>query len=100
MNLANRLKRLEQRLGPPPPPMSQQVRDRAQFAAFSDEELTSLIDRMQASGAASLGDLFVEGAPELRDILQRTETAVNAAALEMTGKSYAELLREEAEGQQ
>ena len=44
MNLSHRLKRLEQRLGPPPPPITQQV-ESAAFASISMEELILLIER-------------------------------------------------------
>jgi hypothetical protein len=67
------------------------------------EELTLLEDRWQASeasGATSLLDIFGEGTPEREDVLRRLEPALDVTALKMTGKSYADLLREEAEGQQ
>ena len=102
-SLANRLKRLEQRLGPAPAPISHQVSVRAWTTAFSMEELTSLEERWaasEASGATSLLDIFAEGTTEREDVLRRLEPALDAISLEMTGKSYAELLREEAEGQQ
>jgi hypothetical protein len=101
-NLANRLKRLEQRLGPPQR-ISQQVSARAWCTAFSMEELALFEDRWQASGASetpSLLDIFGEGTPERQDVLRRLEPVLDVIALETTGKSYTELLREEAEGLQ
>ena len=101
MNLANRLKRLEQRVGPVPAPISHQVSVRAWILAFSMEELTLLEERWAASeaaGATSLLDIFLEGTTERQDVLRKLEPALDAMALEMTGKSYTELLREEAEG--
>jgi hypothetical protein len=103
VKLANRLKRLEQCLGPTPPPISHQVSIRAWTTAFSMEELTLLEDRWvasEASGATSLLDIFAEGTTERQDVLRRLEPALDAISLKMTGKSHAELLREEAEGQQ
>lgn len=95
MNLSHRLKRLEQRLGPPPPPITQQV-ESAAFASISMEELILLIERARA---LERGDPF-EDTPVIQDIARRLGAAHEARALEMTGKTYAELLREEAEGQQ
>ena len=45
-------------------------------------------------------DIFAPGTPEREDILRRLEPALDAIAQEMTGKSYAELLRDEAEDQE
>jgi hypothetical protein len=67
------------------------------------EELALFEDRWQASGASettSLLDIFGEGTPERQEVLRRLEPVLDAIALETTGKSYTELLREEAEGQQ
>ena len=94
MNLANRLKRLEQRLGPPPPLIAQQVRAQA-LASVSDKELHLLIERAMA---LERGDPF-EDTPVIQDIDRRLVGACEALALEMTGKSYTELEREEAKGQ-
>jgi hypothetical protein len=99
-NLSGRLKRLEQRLGPAPAPISHRVSIRAWTTAFTMEELTLWEDRWvasEASGAISLLDIFTEGTPERQDVLRRLEPARDAMALEMTGMTYAELLREEAE---
>jgi hypothetical protein len=96
MNLANRLKRLEQRLGPAPPPVSHQVSIRAWMTAFRMEELTAFEDRWAASeaaGATSLLDIFAEGTSEREEILRRLEPVLDAMSREMTGKSY---VREEA----
>jgi hypothetical protein len=95
-NLANRLNRLERLLGPPPPPISRQVADRALATAFSIEELTSFEDRLQASGATSLVGIFAEGTTEHQEVLRRLEPALDKIAQEMAGKSFADLLREEA----
>ena len=103
MNLANRLKRLEQRLGRTWP-TSEQVFTRA-LAALRSEDLTSLIsmeglsDQASASGAATDGAFITEGTPETQEVLRRLELALDAAALEMTGKSYTELMRLEADSQ-
>ena len=50
MNLAKRLKRLEERLGPPPPPMAQQISAQS-LASLSTEELDLLIERAKVLGA-------------------------------------------------
>ena len=103
INLANRLKRLERRVGPAPAPISHQVSVRAWTTAFTMEELTLFEERWaasEASGATSLLDIFEEGTTERQDVLRQLEPALDAIALEIAGKSYAELLREEAEGQQ
>ena len=50
MNLAKRLKRLEERLGPPPPPMADQIRAQS-LASLSTEELDLLIERAKVLGA-------------------------------------------------
>ena len=94
MNLAKRLKRLEERLGPPPPPMAQQISDQS-IASLSTEELGLLLERAKV---LERGDPF-EDTPVFQDIARRLVRACEALALEMTGKSYAELLREEATGQ-
>ena len=94
MNLAKRLKRLEERLGPPPPPMAHQIRAQS-FASLSTEELDLFIERAKV---LERGDPF-EDTPVFQDIARRLVRACEALALEMTGKSYAELLREEATGQ-
>jgi hypothetical protein len=94
MNLAKRLERLEQRLGPPPPPIADQITVRA-LASFSTEELYLLEGRAMA---LERGDPF-EDTPVIQDIARRLARACEALALEMTGKSYAELLSEEAKGQ-
>ena len=102
-NLANRLNRLERRLGPTPAPISQQVTVRAWVTAFSMEELTLFEDRWtasEASGATSLLDIFAEGTKERQEVLRKLEPALDAISLEMTGKPYMELLREEAKEQQ
>jgi Family of unknown function (DUF5681) len=103
INLSNRLKRLEQRLGPAPAPISHRVSIRAWTTAFTMEELTLLEDRWaasEASGAKSLLDIFPEGTAERQDVLRKLKPALDAMALEMTGKTYVELLREEAEDQE
>ena len=94
MNLAKRLKRLEERLGPPPPPMAQQITTQS-LASLSTEELDLFIER---ATVLERGDPF-EDTPVFQDIHRRLVRACEALALEMTGKSYAELLREEATGQ-
>jgi hypothetical protein len=94
MNLSNRLKRLEQRLGPPPPPIADQVRTQA-LHSVSAEELDLLNERARA---LERGDPF-EDTQVIQDIARRLVMAYEALALEMTGKSYAELEREEAKGQ-
>jgi hypothetical protein len=102
-NLANRLNRLERRLGPTPAPMSHQITVRAWTTAFSMEELTLYEDRWtasEASGATSLLDIFAEGTSERQEVLRKLEPALDAISLEITGKPYAELLREEAQDQQ
>jgi hypothetical protein len=102
-NLANRLNRLERRLGPAPAPMSQQVTVRAWVTAFSMEELTLFEDRWaasEASGVTSLLDIFAEGTSERQEVLGKLEPALNAISLEMTGKRYVELLCDEAKDQQ
>jgi hypothetical protein len=103
IDLSNRLKRLEQRLGPAPAPISHRVSIRAWTTAFTMEELTLWEERWaasEASGATSLLDIFEEGTAERQDVLRRLEPVLDTIAHEMTGKSYTELLREEAEGQQ
>jgi hypothetical protein len=102
-SLANRLNRLERRLGLEPAPISHQVTARAWVTVFRGDELTAWEPRWQASeasGATSLMDIFEEGTPERQDVVRRLEPALDAIAREMTGKSYAELLRDEAEGQE
>ena len=94
MNLAKRLERLEQLLGPPPPPITDQIRARA-LASVTYEELDLLKGRAMA---LERGDPF-EDTPVIQDIARRLVRAYEALALEMTGKSYAELEREEAKGQ-
>jgi hypothetical protein len=99
-SLANRLTRLERRMGPMPAPISHRVTARAWVTAFTAEELNLWEDRWQASeasGATSLLDIFVEDTPERQEVLRRLQPALDAIAQEMTGKTYAELLREEAE---
>jgi hypothetical protein len=64
MNLAKRLKCLEQRLGPPPQP-SWEVYKLAM--AFNREELTLLKERIVAHDR---GDPF-EDTPQMEDILRR-----------------------------
>jgi hypothetical protein len=103
IKLSNRLKRLEQHLGPAPAPISHRVSIRAWTTAFTMEELTLLEDRWAASersGAKSLLDIFPEGTAERQDVLRKLEPALDAMALEMTGKNYTELLHEEAEDRQ
>jgi hypothetical protein len=67
------------------------------------EELKSFEDRWtasEASGATSLLDIFAEGTSERQDVLRRLEPALDTIAKNMAGKSFAELLREEAEDQE
>jgi hypothetical protein len=102
-SLANRLNRLERRLGPAPAPFSHQVTARAWVTAFTTKELTLWENRWQASeasGATSLLDIFGPNTPERQEVLGRLQPALDAIAQEMAGKSYAELLREEAEDQE
>lgn len=102
-SLANRLSRLERSIGPQPAPMSRQVIARAFARAFSGDELTSWVARWEASaasGATSLMDIFPPGTPEREDVLRRLAPALDAMAREMTGRSYEELLRDEAEDQE
>jgi hypothetical protein len=82
MNLAKRLERLEQRLGPPPPPIAAQIRAQA-FACVTDEELNLLIVRGRA---LERGDPF-EDTPVIQDIHRRLDRACEALALEMTALS-------------
>jgi hypothetical protein len=62
MNLANRLKRLEERLGPPPPTMAHQIITQA-LASLSTEELDLLIERAKV---LERGDPF-EDTPVFQD---------------------------------
>jgi len=101
--LAGRLERLERRLGPAPLPISYRVNARAWATAFTMDELNAFEARWEASETAigtSLLDIFGEGTTERQEILRRLEPAQDAIAREITGKSYAELLREEAAEQQ
>jgi hypothetical protein len=45
-------------------------------------------------------EIFEEGTTEREHVLRRLEPALDAAAQELAGKSFAALLREEAENQQ
>jgi hypothetical protein len=101
-SLANRLARLEHLLGSAPLPISLKVIARAWVDAFDMEELAKFETRWEAAGTSghnSLLNIFPEGTAERQEVSRRLEPALERTALEMTGKSCAELLREEADEQ-
>ena len=90
-----RLRNLEQRIGPPPPTIVEQVRHLA-FREITDDELSLLIEQTRQLEK----DASFKPSQEFHDIDQRFNSSADAVAMKMTGKSFLELLKEEAQGQQ
>jgi hypothetical protein len=94
MNLENRVRRLEKRLGTPPPieTVRQTIRGRAVAEAFSPSELARIEARCHEPGNESLSLREVmESMPDSQDAFLRLGRAMTKMSLRIEGMSESEL---------